>query len=400
MRRLLICFFALAGCGSVDVTPDPPRASGHPCVTSLGCPVGERCDEGKCAADVGCPGPSAPRVLYENANDISYPAILSVNDREYLLRMDWGGTAPGANLQFIDLATGTTSVLHQAPGYATCGGDPLWCTVTTTAGTTSALTDVTLDASTQVWSAAASHDFPVGYPIIVGIAPDGELILTGAGKPDLQTFNRATGQSTSLFDLGGRTAMRIVALPSGPIVTAYTFSGQDGSTASFAPLVPGAGWTTILTSPEVVKNYWLAVPAGSAWFLVGDFLPSGIPQVWGVSPTGTHKAGPSDDPMIPEIANRYSRGEPLLDGTRGKGLACKGDTCQSAQLDLATLERSPIGSITLPGVTRSSAEQQRWLACDAVDAIVYEPIFPAGDPAANAVGYRLHAVRVLPDITL
>jgi hypothetical protein len=399
MRSCLLGFFMLTGCGSVEITPDPPRGSERPCVTSLGCPAGERCDDGKCAADVGCPGPSAPRVIYENPNDTTYPYIVSVNGREYLEAIDQSAAEPSSDLRFVDLATGVASILHHAPGYASCDGDPLRCSVEKASEASKVLTGLTLDASTQAWSAAVSHDLPAGYSPFFGSLPGGETILWGFGKTDLQRFNPATGESTSLLELGGRTPMRTVALPSGPVVTAYTHSFTDGTTASFAPLVPGAAWTTILATPEVVKNYWLAVPAGNAWFLVGDFLPSGVPQVWRVGPEGTKIAGSSDDPLLYEIANRYAVGDRALEGSVGKGLVCEGATCQSAHLDLATLERTPIGSLTIPGVTSSAVIQQRWLACDAVDATIQEPIVPPGNPAWKATGYRLRAVRVLPGAT-
>jgi hypothetical protein len=397
MRCLLIGVLALVGCGSVDVAPAPLPASGLPCVTSFGCPAAERCDEGKCAADVGCPGAVAPRVIYENPDDTSYPYIISVGGREYLERSESGSLEPGTDLDFLDLATGKTSVFHHALGYAGCSGDPLWCTVnTTTQGTV--LTGLTLDDASQAWSAKVSHDFPAGYGLM-GISPEGRFVLFAYDKPDLQLFDPATGVSEKLIDLGGRTAMRVVALPSGPVVTAYTHSSQAGTSASFAPLVPGAEWTTILETPEVVANYWLAIPAGKAWFLIGDFVPSGNPQSWQVSSAGTTKAGPSDDPLVFSVADRYSRGEPLLlDGTRGKGVACKDATCQSGEVDFATLKRRTIGSVTLPGATYAQVAQERWLACDAVDAMLEVPIQPAG-PGTQPTGYKLYAVRIQPTAT-
>lgn len=396
MRWLLLSSFALAGCGSVDVTPDPPHASQSPCVTSFGCDEGERCDEGVCVADVGCPGAVAPRVLYENANDTSRPYITRMNGHEYLIRQALPAAELGTSTTFVDLATGTPTVLHHAPGSASCWGDPLLCTVWTTAGTSTVLTGVTLDAATNVWSVASSQDLPASYPIMLGLPINGEAVLYGTGKPDLQTFNLSTGQSKPLLDLGGRSPLPVLTLPSGPILRARTNSLPSGSEFSFASIVPGAAWTTILTLPGPYKTLGLAFPAGDEWFVVADLMPSSIPHVWRVSPTSTHDVGESEDSLLPEVAQRYSSGGATLDGTLGKGLVCQDGTCHSGQLDLATLARTPFGSIAFPGVKRLGVQQERWLACDAVDALLYEPIFPA-DPKANAVGYRLHAVRVLPD---
>lgn len=142
-------------------------------------------------------------------------------------------------------------------------------------------------------------------------------------------------------------------------------------------------------------DYWLAVPAPKGWFLVGDFLPSGTPQVWRVSPEGTQMGGSTDDPLLYAIANSYAVGDQVLDGTLARGLVCADDTCETARLDLATLARTPIGSLTLPGVVHAQVIQQRWLACDAVDATIEEPIFPPGMISGNAAGYRLRAVRIL-----
>lgn len=343
----------------------------------------------------------AARVLYENPKDISYPIIELMNGHEYLLRQGLPPAELGTSTTFLDLATGTPTVLHHAPGsapgVATCGGDPLVCLVSTTAGTSALLTGVTLDAATNVWSAASSQDLPADYSVTLGLPIDGEMVLYGPDKPDLQSFNLSTGQSKSLLDLGGRSPLSLLTLPS-PTLRGRKNSLQSGSEFSFAPLLPGAAWTTILALPEAYKMLGLALPTGNEWFVVADLLPSAIPQVWRVSPTGASAIGESEDPLLPEVASRYSGGEALLDGTRGNGLVCEGDTCRSGQFDLATLVRTPIGSVTFPGVKRLGVQQERWLACGAVDAIIREPILPA-DPEANAVGYRLHAVRVLPDAT-
>lgn len=145
-----------------------------------------------------------------------------------------------------------------------------------------------------------------------------------------------------------------------------------------------------------MKNSWLALPAGNAWFLVGDFLPSGNPQAWEVSPAGTTKAGPGDDPLVFAVADRYAQGAPLfLDGTRGKGTACKDTTCQSGEMDFATLTRRTIGSVTPPEAKYAEVNQERWLACDAVDVTIDARIQPGG-PGTQPTGYKLHAARIQP----
>ncbi len=183
---------------------------------------------------MGCPGPQAARVLYENANDTSYPYITILNGREYLDRQT-GFNKPGPDTTFLDLAAGTLTVLHHAPGTASCFGDPVQCTFTTPDGSSALLTGVTLDAATNVWTAAASQGLPAGYsPLSFKALPSGDIVLFGSGKPDLRAFDRSTGQSEQLLELGGRTPSRILTLPSGPSLVAFNNALKGGAEFSFA----------------------------------------------------------------------------------------------------------------------------------------------------------------------
>jgi hypothetical protein len=393
MRRALLLSLVLAGCrSSIAVTPGSTS-----CVTSFACSDGERCEEGQCVPDDACPGPLPPRLLYtaSQANGDVDGAYQIVGGREY-----WAGPLTfqpaGTTAEWlVDLVTGIRSTFPHPPGNGACWGSPVRCGFLPVGGGGQVIYgSATLDEATETWLASDPFTVPTGWSTFAADQPAaGQWLVYDPGM--LAVWTPSTGAITPFITTDtSHLIAGVVEAPGRPRTIISLDNVDQAATVSAAPLAAGASFSTLFTF-EGALSFAVPVPAGDGgWFLV--YNRGSLYDVLRTNAAGQTTVGSSDDAIVSAVAFRYRLGVPALDGTHGAAATCAGDTCRTAEVDLATVSISPIGSATLPGTANLVAAGTRWLACNTAEVVALEPIWSTPQPSGEAVAARLHLLRVLP----
>ena len=357
-------------------------------MTSFACPEGERCDEGLCVTDTGCPPPLAPTRIHEEPGADAVVSVLVLDGREY-----WHGSTADASW-FVDARTGVRTSFPHPLGSGGCMGDPVACIYEPQGGVQTVLTDLHLDAGTQTWS-YDTVSTPAGYSVFEPHPPSaGGWTLVSLDLHRIATWTPGQGDPEPLIDYGDLTPWNVIDVP-GDERRVFFHGAADGDAKtailSSAPLQKDATVTPFFTLQGGFAGILRAIPAGDGrWFVIHDRPDDSTTyRMWRIDANGATEVGTTSDPTVVMVANGYRSGSPPLEGgARGRGAFCEDDRCHTDRVDFSAGTITPLGVTTLPGAGEVWASGSRWLSCDTAEIIAVEHTPPPSSVT------KLHRLRV------
>ncbi len=230
-------------CGpSVETAPGPPPA----CVTSFVCPVGERCDDGRCVPDTACPGPITPRVVYSPTQAELNGFLAVTGGHEYWESSDAiSADTLSTETRFVDLASRVHSTFHHTLGWAGCSGDPFVCVVGVPNSPFEVASGVHLDVAKGAWIAASSVAGPAGWSVFSRDEPAaGQWVLMSATA--LGVWTPGPGAPAPLFDVDPMGLLvGVVDAPGQPKAVIRLGNVPAPAAVDVATLAPGASFSTL-----------------------------------------------------------------------------------------------------------------------------------------------------------
>jgi hypothetical protein len=298
----------------------------------------------------------------------------------------------------IDLDSGIEASWFHAEGYGTCsGGSEIWCDNVEPDSPTDVFRWLTLDPTTQIWTAKAAYEnvVPYGYGQLgeLGLPGDGQLLLFN--DDELARLDLATGTLELIAKLPG-PPVGLRRLHGEKVVLSATVDMVEMARTFYATAVGAQPSTEQLFTVWVDWHKYPAVPipAGDRWFVLHDGV-LGEPEVLMVTEVdeaGQQLLGQSADLALTDVLSSYSNPHASLrDGREGLALTCASSTCRSAVVDLSKVTIAPIAEMGLPG-SDLALEGRTWLSCDAVEAIVVE--LAVVDDTGNKCPHRWYRMRL------
>ena len=371
-----------AGCGGQAASAlesAPPSRS--PCVSSFSCPDGERCDDGECVLDESCPVAQSPRLLYgpfdyaEDAFAGLWPVALAGRPYLYSPPISESPTTvkyPVEKLELHDLLSGGRSTLAHPLGRAYCQGDRVNCLVfLQDASTKLLMRHVRLDPDSKIWTPASTHEVPRDFRYLDWLAPGEGLVQQGSEIVRYSPEDGTLGPLlTTPFD---RFSAELHGDPPHPYAVYHDIAGDDaryfvarlGEDAEWRQL-PGRGAPRFSMSSRLFS-------AHGSWYIVedGGFGRRDEFTIYRVEDNDTLSTVMEGDELLYEVQG-VPRPADSSNAPVGGTFACSGRICRSARIDLdaGTIEHLARYEFTGPKIVFGYSRAHRWLACDAVDAVV------------------------------